>query len=190
FSAGAAIDEMADDNANSLRARRFITSNWEDLARFSKPTIAMVHGFALGGGLELAMMADIIITTPDAKLALPEITLGVMPGAGGSQRLPRLLPPMLAQYLILSGARLSGADAHHHGLAACLYDSAQIMAETTLLAEKIASASLPALKSIKQSFHDARNLPLAEGIGRERERFYNLFDTAEQKAAMKKFLSR
>ncbi|MGI9461794.1 MAG: enoyl-CoA hydratase/isomerase family protein [Alphaproteobacteria bacterium] len=188
FCAGADIAEMANKSAKDLRHEKFITKNWESLAGFSKITIVSLHGFALGGGLELAMMADIIFATPDAKLALPEINLGVMPGAGGIQRLLRFMPSSLAHYYILTGEIFLASDAVNWGLVIENTTSdgrAGIVEKTT---EKIASASLASLKSIKSSLRDAWELPLAKAIINERQRFYDLFDTDEQKMAMKNFL--
>ncbi len=188
FSAGANIGEMAAESAKGLAEKNFITKNWEGLARFSKPTMAAVHGFAFGGGLELAMMADVMFATADCALALPEVTLAVMPGAGGSQRLPKLLPPQLAHYMILTGEKITGATAEQFGMVAKTFPAESILGEVEKIAQKIATYSLPALQAIKSSLRDAAQLPLAEGIAKERQRFYSLFDTAEQKLAMQKFL--
>ena len=190
FCAGAAIEEMAKKSAEDLAQEEFITKNWEDLARCSKPTIAAVHGFALGGGLELAMMADIIVATPDAKMALPEIHLAVMPGAGGTARLPRFLPPAMARYYILTGEKFSGATAADWGLVARLADEETLMAEVEKMATAMARHPLAALRSIKASLRDAMELPLAQAIKNERQRFYALFDSSEQKIAMEKFLNK
>ncbi|MDI9313207.1 MAG: enoyl-CoA hydratase/isomerase family protein [Hydrotalea sp.] len=190
FCAGAAIDEMAKKSAKDLQTEQFITKNWEALAQCTKPTIAAVHGFAFGGGLELAMMADIIIATPDAKLALPEITLAVMPGAGGTARLSRLIPSQMARYHILTGERFSGEQAMAWGLVARVFADDAIMPAVEKIATTMAQYSRSALQSIKASLRDALELPLAQAIKNERQRFYNLFDSDEQKTAMEKFLQK
>lgn len=190
FAAGAEITEMAEQSPESLRQSNFIGNSWEALAAVKKPTIALVNGYALGGGLELAMMADIIWAAESANFALPEITLGVVPGAGGSQRLPRAIGMMRAMAYILTGEKFSAKMAWDFGLVAKVLPDEELLPKGLEFAEKMAQLSLPALIAAKQLVRQTAELPLTDGIAKERQVFYDLFATANQKEGMRAFLEK
>jgi enoyl-CoA hydratase len=187
FAAGADIVEMAPKSFAEVYKEDFITRNWERVARARKPVIAAVAGYALGGGCELAMMCDVIIAADNAKFGQPEITLGVIPGAGGTQRLTRLIGKSKAMDLCLSGRMMDAAEAERAGLVARVVPLAELMSETTKTAQKIASASIPSLMMVKEAVNRAYEMPLSEGIRFERRMFHALFATEDQKEGMAAF---
>jgi len=187
FAAGADIVEMAPKSFAEVYKEDFISRNWERVSRARKPVIAAVAGYALGGGCELAMMCDFIIAADNAKFGQPEITLGVIPGAGGTQRLTRLIGKAKAMDLCLSGRMMDAAEAERAGLVARVVPLAELMNETMEIARKIASASLPAAMMIKEAINRAYETPLSEGIRFERRLFHALFATDDQKEGMAAF---
>ncbi len=189
FAAGADIKEMQSKTYVEAYLADFITS-WERLARFRKPAIAAVAGFALGGGCELAMMCDFIIAADTAKFGQPEIKLGIMPGAGGTQRLTRLIGKAKAMDLCLTGRMMDAAEAERAGLVARIV-AADTLIETSLaVADAIASMSLPAAMLTKESVNRADETSLAEGIRFERRIFHSLFATEDQKEGMRAFVEK
>jgi enoyl-CoA hydratase len=187
FAAGADIVEMKPKSFAEVYKEDFITRNWERVTRARKPVIAAVAGYALGGGCELAMMCDIIIAADNAKFGQPEVNLGVIPGAGGTQRLTRAIGKAKAMDLCLTGRTMDAAEAERAGLVARVVPLADLMAETLRMAQKIASGSLPAVMMIKEAINRAYESPLAEGLRFERRLFHALFGTEDQKEGMTAF---
>jgi enoyl-CoA hydratase len=190
FAAGADVSAMATLEFIDAYKSRFITRNWEALASVRKPVIAAVAGFALGGGCELAMMCDIVIAADNAKFGQPEIRLGVVPGAGGTQRLPRAVGKAKAMDMVLTARTVDAAEAERAGLVSRVVPAAQLMSEALAAAQTICSLSLPALMMAKESVNRAFEAPLAEGIRFERRLFHSLFGTADQKEGMQAFLGK
>jgi len=168
----------------------YITRDWEHIRRIRKPVIAAVAGYALGGGNELAMMCDIVIAAENARFGQPEINLGIMPGAGGTQRLPRAVGKAKAMDLCLTGRMMDAAEAERSGLVARIVPLASLMDEALKAAETIASMSLPALMLAKEAINRAYETTLAEGIRFERRAFHALFATADQKEGMAAFIEK
>ena len=186
FAAGADIKEMqAKEFAEAFLEDVFV--GWEDLTRIRKPMIAAVAGYALGGGCELAMMCDFIIAADTAKFGQPEITLGVMPGMGGSQRLTRCVGKSKAMDLVLTGRMMDAAEAERCGLAARVVPAADLLGEALAAAAKIAEFSLPAVMMAKESVNRAFETTLAEGLRFERRLFHSMFALADQKEGMAAF---
>src|SRR5215813_4441247 len=189
FAAGADIKEMADKTAVAMAMGDF-AGNWHAVAQARKPTIAAVAGFALGGGCELAMQCDLIIAADTAKFGQPEITLGVIPGIGGSQRLTRAVGKAKAMDLILTGRRMDAAEAERAGLVARVVPAANLMEEAMKVAETIAAMSLPAVLAAKEAVNRAFETSLAEGVRFERRVFHALFSTHDQKEGMAAFVAK
>jgi enoyl-CoA hydratase len=189
FAAGADIKEMADKSAVEVFMSDF-AGTWDAVARARKPVVAAVAGFALGGGCELAMQCDLIIAADNAKFGQPEIKLGVIPGIGGTQRLPRALGKAKAMDLILTGRVMDAAEAERAGLVARVVPAPSLMEEAHKVAETIASMSLPALLAAKEAVNRAYEAPLAEGARFERRIFATLFATADQKEGMAAFIEK
>ena len=189
FAAGADIKEMANKSAVEVFMSDF-TGGWDAVARARKPVVAAVAGFALGGGCELAMQCDLIIAADTAKFGQPEIKLGIIPGIGGTQRLPRALGKAKAMDLILTGRMMDAAEAERAGLVARVVPAASLMEEALKVAEAIASMSLPALLAAKEAVNRAFEAPLAEGTRFERRIFATLFATADQKEGMAAFVEK
>ena len=187
FAAGADIVEMAGKSYIDAYKENFITRNWERVASARKPIIAAVSGFALGGGCELAMMCDFIIAADNAKFGQPEINLGVGPGAGGTQRLTRLVGKAKAMEMCLTGRMIDAAEAERCGLAARVVPLVDLMTETMKAANKIASLSMPAVMMVKECVNRAMETTLAEGIRFERRVFHAMFATMDQKEGMGAF---
>jgi len=190
FAAGADIGAMKDWSYMDVFKADYITRNWETLRRVRKPVIAAVAGFALGGGCELAMMCDIVFAADTAKFGQPEIKLGVMPGAGGTQRLPRAVGKAKAMDLILTGRMMDAAEAERAGLVSRVIPAAQLMEETMNAAAQIAAFSIPALTMAKEAINRAYETPLSEGVLFERRLFHSLFATADQKEGMAAFVAK
>ena len=158
--------------------------------RVRKPVIAAVAGFALGGGCELAMMCDFIIAADTAKFGQPEITLGVIPGAGGTQRLTRLVGKSKAMDLVLTGRMMDAAEAERSGLVARVVPAADLLAEALKTAEKIAGLGRPSVLMAKEAVNRALETTLVEGIRFERRLFHSLFATEDQKEGMTAFIEK
>jgi enoyl-CoA hydratase len=186
FAAGADIKEMQHRTYPDTLFDDFITP-WEIVTTIKKPVIAAVAGFALGGGCELAMMCDFIIAADTAKFGQPEINLGVLPGAGGSQRLTRAVGKAKAMDLILSARFMDAAEAERAGLVSRVVAADQLLDETLKTATKIAGQSAPALVLAKQAVNRAFETTLAEGVRYERAVFLSLFGTPDQKEGMAAF---
>ncbi len=186
FAAGADIKEMQSQSFMDVFKGDFI-SQWERLSRCRKPVIAAVSGFALGGGCELAMMCDFIIAGDNAKFGQPEITLGITPGAGGTQRLTRYVGKSKAMEMILTGRMMDAAEAERSGLVSRVVPSADLMKEAMKVAEKIASMSLPAVLIAKEDVNRSYETTLSEGVRFERRMFHALFATEDQKEGMAAF---
>ena len=187
FAAGADIKEMKDRDFIDVFTSDFITKGWERLSQCRKPTIAAVAGYALGGGCELAMMCDMIIAAENAKFGQPEITIGTIPGAGGTQRLTRAVGKAKAMDLVLTGRMMDAQEAERSGLVARIVPAEKLLEEALGVAAKIASFSLPATLMAKESVNRAFETSLAEGLKFERRLFHSTFGTADQKEGMAAF---
>ncbi|PWF23829.1 enoyl-CoA hydratase [Corticimicrobacter populi] len=190
FAAGADITVMKDLNYVEALRSDFITRNWETIRRVRKPVIAAVSGYALGGGCELAMMCDIIIAGDNARFGQPEIKLGIMPGAGGSQRLPRAVGKSKAMDLVLTARMMDAAEAERAGLVSRVVPAERVLDEAIEAATVIASMSLPAVMLAKEAVNRAYETPLAEGLLFERRAFHALFSTEDQKEGMVAFVEK
>ena len=187
FAAGADIKEMKDRDFVDVFTSDFITKGWERLSQCRKPTIAAVAGYALGGGCELAMMCDMIIAAETAKFGQPEITIGTIPGAGGTQRLARAVGKAKAMDMVLTGRMMDAQEAERGGLVARVVPAEKLLEEALGIAAKIASFSLPATLMAKESVNRAFETSLAEGLKFERRLFHSTFGTADQKEGMAAF---
>ena len=187
FAAGADIKEMQNLTWPGTYTDDFITRDWERIARCRKPVIAAVAGFALGGGCEMALMCDFIIAADTAKFGQPEVTLGISPGAGGTQRLTRIIGKSKAMEMTLTGRMIDAAEAERAGIVARIVPAAELVAEAVKSAERIASFSRPAVMMIKESVNRAYETTLAEGIRFERRLFQAAFATEDQKEGMAAF---
>jgi len=190
FAAGADIKEMAPKNFADAYGEDFITATWEALTRTRKPTIAAVNGFALGGGCEVAMMCDTAFAATTAKFGQPEIKLGVIPGAGGTQRLTRAVGKAVAMDLILTGRMIDAAEALRIGLVARVYPPETLLDEAVAAAEIIAGFGLLSVMAAKEAVDRAFESTLAEGVRFERRLFHGLFGTADQKEGMAAFIDK
>jgi enoyl-CoA hydratase len=189
FAAGADIKEMASKSYIDVYGEDFISS-WERITRFRKPVIAAVAGFALGGGCELAMMCDFIIAADTAKFGQPEITLGIMPGAGGTQRLTRFVGKSKAMEMCLTGRMMDAAEAERAGLVSRVVAADDLLAEAMKAAGKIAAMSLPAVIMTKETINRAYETTLSEGVRFERRVFHAMFATEDQKEGMAAFVEK
>lgn len=189
FAAGADIKDMAEASEAEMRARPFI-GRFETLRAIAKPIIAAVSGFALGGGCELAMACDMIIASETAKFGQPEVTIGVIPGAGGTQRLTRAVGKAIAMEMILNNRTLSAAEAEHFGLVNRVTPPDRYLDEALALASQIAERAPLAVRAAKQSINNAYELSLTDGLTDERERFFALFSTEDQKEGMRAFIEK
>ncbi len=190
FAAGADIKEMAPKTFMDVYKEDFITKNWERISRARKPVIAAVAGYCLGGGCELAMMCDFIIAADTAKFSQPEITIGTIPGAGGTQRLTRLVGKSKAMELCLTGRMMDAAEAEAAGLVARVVPAAQLMEDVLKTAEKISTFSQPALMMVKESVNRAYETTLSEGLRFERRLFHATFASEDQKEGMDAFANK
>jgi enoyl-CoA hydratase len=190
FIAGADISEFDGrspiDQRNAMRQPRI----FDAMAAFRKPVLAMINGFCLGGGCELAMSCDIRVSSDRAKLGQPEINLGIIPGGGGTQRLPRLVGSGQAMRLILSGEMIGAAEAQQIGLVDLVVPHDELRAETLKLAGKIASKSPLTLKLAKQAIKASQQLPINDGLLYERDLFCLCFSTEDMKEGVKAFLEK
>jgi enoyl-CoA hydratase len=190
FAAGADISAMVAYNYMDVFKGEFITRNWETIRRVRKPVIAAVAGYALGGGCELAMMCDFIIAADNAKFGQPEVKLGIPPGAGGTQRLPRAVSKAKAMDLCLTGRMMDAQEAERAGLVSRVVAAEKLMDEAMAAALTIASMSQPVVAMIKDSVNRAYESTLAEGIKYERAMFYSCFATEDQTEGMTAFLEK
>jgi enoyl-CoA hydratase len=187
FAAGADIGFMKDFDYMHAYQTDFITRNWERIKTTRKPVIAAVAGFALGGGCEMAMMCDMIFAADTAKFGQPEIRLGTLPGAGGTQRLPRAVGKAKAMDMCLTARMMDAAEAERSGLVARIYPADQLLDETLKAAATIAAFSLPAVMMVKEAVNRAFESSLNEGLLFERRAFHASFAMADQKEGMAAF---
>jgi len=190
FAAGADIAAMKDLSFLDAVRGDYITRNWETIRRVRKPVIAAVAGYALGGGNELAMACDIIIAADNARFGQPEIKLGIIPGAGGTQRLPRAVGKSKAMDLVLTGRMMDAQEAERAGLVARVVPADKLLEEALTVAGTIASYSLASVLMAKEALVRAYEMPLSEGILFERRMFHALFATEDQKEGMTAFLEK
>jgi enoyl-CoA hydratase/carnithine racemase len=186
FAAGADIKEMATRNYIECYTQNLFES-WTDITKITKPTIAAVSGYALGGGCELAMMCDIMIASESAKFGQPEITLGVIPGCGGTQRLIRAVGKSKAMEMILTGNMIDAYQAERDGLVCKVVPNEELMPTALKMANKIASFSRPSVAMCKETVNSAYELNLAEGLRFERRIFHSMFSMEDQKEGMSAF---
>jgi enoyl-CoA hydratase len=189
FAAGADIKEMQSKTYVDVYGEDFF-AGWEGLTRIRKPIVAAVAGYALGGGCELAMMCDFIIAADNARFGQPEITLGVMPGMGGSQRLTRFVGKSKAMDMCLTGRMMDAAEAERSGLVSRVVPLADLLGEALAAAEKIAGFSLPVVMMTKETVNRAYETTLSEGLRFERRVFHSMFALADQKEGMAAFLEK
>jgi len=189
FAAGADIKEMADKTfIDAYRQGMFNTT--DSIPKITKPIIAAVSGYALGGGCELAMMCDIILASESAQFGQPEITLGTIPGIGGTQRLTRAIGKSKAMELVLTGSRIDAKQAEQAGLVSRVVPDDKLVDVAVETAAKIASFSKPIVALAKEAVNKAEELSLTEGLQYERRLFYSTFATADQKEGMKAFVNK
>ncbi|MFM7024895.1 MAG: enoyl-CoA hydratase [Limnohabitans sp.] len=190
FAAGADIAVMADWTYMDVYQGQFITRNWETIRRVRKPVIAAVAGYAMGGGCELALACDIVIAAETAQFALPEIKLAMLPGAGGTQRLPRAIGKAKAMDMCLSARMLGAQEADRYGLVSRVVPDAELQATALKLATQIAGYSQPALMAIKESINRAYEASLSEGILFERRELHARFASEDAHEGMHAFLAK
>jgi len=190
FAAGADIGAMATLTYMEAYKGDFITRNWETLRSVRKPVVAAVAGFALGGGCELAMMCDFIIAADTAKFGQPEIKLGIIPGAGGTQRLPRAIGKAKAMDMVLTGRMMDAAEAERAGLVSRVVPAAELMAVALAAAQSICEFSGPSVMMAKECVNRAFEGTLVDGVSYERRMFHSLFATEDQKEGMDAFVNK
>jgi enoyl-CoA hydratase len=190
FAAGADISAMAKKTFMEAHHGEFITRNWETMRRVKKPVIAAVAGFALGGGCELAMMCDFIIAAETAKFGQPEIKIGIIPGAGGTQRLPRAVGKSKAMDMVLTARMMDAAEAERAGLVSRVVPADKLLDEALSAAAAICAMSAPSVAFAKECVNRAFEGSLADGMSYERRIFHSLFATEDQKEGMDAFLNK
>ena len=190
FAAGADIGAMASYSFADVYKGDYITRNWEQIRGIRKPVIAAVSGFALGGGCELAMMCDFIIAADNARFGQPEIKLGVIPGAGGTQRLPRAVGKAKAMDMALTGRMMDATEAERSGLVSRVVPLDKLMDETSAAALTICDYSQIAVMAAKESVNRAFESSLSDGVMFERRLFHSMFATQDQKEGMDAFLNK
>jgi len=190
FAAGADIKEMASRTYMEVYLQDFITKGWERVTTCRKPIVAAVAGYALGGGCEVAMMCDFILAADTAKFGQPEISLGTMPGAGGTQRLPRFVGKSKAMEMCLTGRLMDAAEAERCGLVSRVVPAASLIDEAVATATKIASMSQPVTMMVKEAVNRAFETTLGEGVRFERRLFHSSFATEDQKEGMAAFVEK
>jgi enoyl-CoA hydratase len=190
FAAGADIGAMAEWDYAKVYGDNYITKNFEAMREVRKPVIAAVAGYALGGGCELAMMCDMIVAADTAKFGQPEVTIGTMPGMGGTQRLPRAVGKAKAMDWCLTGRTIDAAEAERAGLVARVVPADRLMEETLAIAARIASYSLPVVLKIKESINRAYESSLAEGLLFERREFHATFALDDRREGMRAFVAK
>ncbi|MCU0480434.1 MAG: enoyl-CoA hydratase-related protein [Anaerolineae bacterium] len=189
FAAGADIKQMLDTTAVTMMSGGDFT-DWNRMTRVGKPIIAAVSGFALGGGCEIAMMCDMIIASETAQFGQPEINLGILPGAGGTQRLTRAVGKAIAMEMCLADRRLSADEAKHYGLVNAIYPVEVYLSEAIKLAQKVASMSQVTARLTKDAVNKAFELSLSEGLSYEKRNFYLLFGTEDRTEGMSAFVEK
>ena len=187
FAAGADIKEMASKSYMDVYLSDFITNGWEQVTKCRKPVIAAVAGYALGGGCEMAMMCDFILAADTAKFGQPEITIGTIPGAGGTQRLTRAVGKAKAMEMCLTGRMMDAAEAERAGLVSRIIPAADLVDEAIKVADRIAGMSRPVVMLCKESVNAAFETTLAQGVKFERRLFHSTFATEDQKEGMAAF---
>ncbi len=190
FAAGADIKEMASRDYMDVFKEDFITANWEEVSRTRKPIIAAVNGYALGGGCELALMCDFIIAGDNAKFGQPEISIGAMPGAGGTQRLARFIGKSKAMEMCLTGRMMDAEEAERCGLVSRIVPKGELREEAIRVAKQIAGFSRPIAMLTKEAVNRAYETTLAEGVRFERRVFHSVFATEDQKEGMAAFVEK
>lgn len=190
FAAGADIKFMAGDTKPIDMLKSTFIDQWDRLAKIRKPIIAAVSGFVLGGGCELAMACDMIVASETAKFGQPEINIGVIPGAGGTQRLTRIVGKAVAMEMILNGRTLSAEEALQSGLANRVVPVESYLSEAIALAAEIAARAPIAVRLAKQAVNAAYEMPMQAGLDLERNLFYMLFSTEDQKEGMDAFINK
>ncbi len=190
FAAGADIKEMQPKDHMDVYLQDFITDGWERITTCRKPVIAAVSGFALGGGCEMAMMCDFILADETAKFGQPEITIGTIPGAGGTQRLPRYVGKSKAMEMLLTGRMMDAEEAERAGLVSRIVAKDSLLDEAVKVAGRIAGLSRPSVFMAKESVNRAYESSLAEGIRFERRMFHSTFGTEDQKEGMAAFIEK
>jgi enoyl-CoA hydratase len=190
FAAGADIASMVKRDLRDVYRGDFISRNWEEMKKVRKPVIAAVSGYALGGGCELAMMCDTIMAADNAKFAQPEIKLGITPGAGGTQRLPRAVSKAKAMDMALTGRMMDAVEAERSGLVARIFPQADLLREVKAIAKTIADMPLLTTMMVKEAINTAYQTTLSEGIHFERRLFHSCFATNDQKEGMAAFLEK
>jgi enoyl-CoA hydratase len=190
FAAGADIKEMATKTYMEVFNEQFITRNWEETTRCRKPVIAAVAGYALGGGCELALMCDFIIAADNAKFGQPEISIGAIPGAGGTQRLARFIGKSKAMDMCLTGRMMDVEEAERCGLVSRVVPKGELRAEALKVAHQIASYSRPIAMLTKESVNRSFETTLSEGVRFERRVFHSMFGTEDQKEGMAAFIEK
>lgn len=189
FAAGADIDEMA--NASSIDLERLNQfTDWDRIAEVKKPIVGAVHGFALGGAFELALCCDLLFAADDAEFGFPEVNLGIMPGAGGTQRLTKLVGNTKAMEWLFTGKRITAQEALHYGMINGVYAREILFEETYKFAHSLANQAPVSIRLIKESVLKAIDYSLHEGMQYERKNFYLLFSTEDQKEGMKAFIEK
>jgi len=190
FAAGGDVKEMVSRDYMDVYLSNFVTADWERLTTCRKPVIAAVQGLALGGGCEVAMMCDFILAADTAKFGQPEITLGTIPGCGGTQRLTRLVGKSKAMDLCLTGRLMDAAEAERCGLVSRVVPAANLLEEAMAAATKIAQLSMPILMMAKECVNRAYETTLSEGLRFERRLFHATFATADRKEGMTAFMEK
>ena len=190
FAAGADIKEMSGRSYMDVYLSDFITVGWERVSKCRKPIVAAVAGYALGGGCEMAMMCDYIIAADTARFGQPEITIGAIPGAGGTQRLPRFVGKAKAMEMCLTGRMMDAEEAERSGLVSRVVPAAALLEEAVKSAAKVASMSRPVAMMVKESVNRAYETALSEGILFERRTFHSVFATEDQKEGMAAFVEK
>ena len=190
FAAGADIGAMAEWSYAKVLGDNYITRNWEAVRHARKPVIAAVAGYALGGGCELAMACDFIVAADTAKFGQPEITIGTMPGFGGTQRLPRAVGKAKAMDWCLTGRMVDATEAEKAGLVSRVVPADKLLDETMAIANQIASYSLPVVMKVKEAVNRAYESSLAEGLLFERREFHATFALDDQKEGMRAFVEK
>ncbi len=190
FAAGADVKEMAGKTYPETYLEDFITVGWERVAQCRKPVVAAVAGFALGGGCEIAMMCDIVIAADTARFGQPEIRLGTMPGAGGTQRLTRIVGKAKATDLCLTGRTMDAAEAERVGLVSRIVPAAELLAQAVAVAAEIAAMSRPVVMMVKELINRAYETTLAEGVRFERRLFHSTFAVEDRREGMAAFIEK
>ncbi|HLU19124.1 MAG TPA: enoyl-CoA hydratase [Pusillimonas sp.] len=190
FAAGADIAAMKDWSYADVYKQDYLGHNWESLRRIRKPVIAAVSGYALGGGCELAMTCDFIIAADNARFGQPEINLGIIPGFGGTQRLPRAIGKAKAMDMVLTGRMINAEEAERAGLVARIVPAERLLDEALEVANVIASKSQISVMMAKECINRAYEMPLSEGMLAERRNFHALFSTHDQKEGMAAFIEK